>query len=368
MVLNLLVVVHNLQVHRPGQAQRTRLTPYYAEDRTTLLGYVREEEDVLAAKTLEISAPASDTPHKALVSAALPQDGTASRDSIPDCVLKTWDGFPNGRFRVRFTREQFTATSKVALYWASHKLRGGRRGSTSAATPDKGRLSLHGCSGIIECNSGECTVQIGPGLDVSKEIKVGCTCGLALRHRPCTAEWSLVQYNEGAIFEHSVNSLDLPPGCPGHIESLSMEGGEAFRAMYMATKPKLLSHAKFWDRAAFVEECGECIISHQLNDGTYRPATYGRVEPPETRRPRIAVEISSDETSKRASRNRARSRAEDEGTDEDAPPAKRAAPSNRELRPRNQGVVVYAPVVPPAPPVDEAKITGQGRGWFTMEE
>ncbi|KAJ7622367.1 hypothetical protein FB45DRAFT_870569 [Roridomyces roridus] len=62
----------------------------------------------------------------------------------------------------------------------------------------------------------------------------------------------------------------------GHIESLSMDGGEAFRAMYMATKPKLLSHAKFWDRAAFVEECGEFIISHELNDGTYRPATYGR--------------------------------------------------------------------------------------------
>ncbi|KAJ7615838.1 hypothetical protein FB45DRAFT_873153 [Roridomyces roridus] len=154
----------------------------------------------------------------------------------------------------------------------------------------------------------------------------------------------------------------------GHIESLSMDGGEAFRAMYMATKPKLLSHAKFWDRAAFVEECGEFIISHELNDGTYRPATYGRVAPPETRRPRIAVEISSDETSKRTSRNRTRRRAEDEGTDEDAPPAKRPAQSNRELRPRNQGVVVYAPVVPPAPPVDEAKITGRGRGWVTMEE
>ncbi|KAJ7615839.1 hypothetical protein FB45DRAFT_873154 [Roridomyces roridus] len=169
---------------------------------TTLLGYVREEEEVFAGKTLEISAPASNTPHKALVSTVLPPDGPTSRDSIPDCVLKTWDEFPNGRFRVHFTREQFTATSKVALYWASRKLRGGRRGSTSAATPDRGCLSLHGCSGIIESNSGECTVQIAPGLDVSKEIKVGCACGLALRHRPCTAEWSLVQYNEGAIFEH----------------------------------------------------------------------------------------------------------------------------------------------------------------------
>ncbi|KAJ7605639.1 hypothetical protein FB45DRAFT_879297 [Roridomyces roridus] len=152
----------------------------------------------------------------------------------------------------------------------------------------------------------------------------------------------------------------------GHIESLSMDRGEAFRAMYMATKPKLLSHAKFWDRAAFVEECGEFIISHELNDGTYRPATYGRVAPPETRRPRIAVVISSDETSKRTSRNRTRRRAEDEGTDEDAPPAKRPAQSNRELRPRNQGVVVYAPVVPPAPPVDEAKITGRGRGHWSV--
>ncbi|KAJ7616048.1 hypothetical protein FB45DRAFT_236586 [Roridomyces roridus] len=138
-----------------------------------------------------------------LGAAASSQIAPSSNESIPDCVLQSWDGFPNGRFRARFTRAQFTATSKVALYWVSDKVPGGGRGCVSAATPEKGLLTLRRCAGVLECSFDECAVQIAPGEDVAKQTNVQCVCGLALRHRPCTAEWSLVQYHEGAVFEHS---------------------------------------------------------------------------------------------------------------------------------------------------------------------
>lgn len=123
-------------------------------------------------------------------------------EALPKSSLESWDGFPNHRFRCHFTRQQVEDTSRLAFYWISDRLPG-RRGSMDAITPEKGKLSRFKCAGIIQCKAAVCTVQISPGTNIARQIKVPCICGLPLRHRSCKVEWSLVFYRDGTVFENS---------------------------------------------------------------------------------------------------------------------------------------------------------------------
>ncbi|KAK6992290.1 hypothetical protein R3P38DRAFT_2740561, partial [Favolaschia claudopus] len=120
--------------------------------------------------------------------------------------LSSWDGFPDGRLRCHFTPQQVEDTLQLAVYWVGHRLPG-KRGSPTAATPEKGKVSHFQCAGVVECESKVCITQIAPGADISRQVQSECTCGLKLRHRLCKFEWSIIRYRSGAIFEshHSHN-------------------------------------------------------------------------------------------------------------------------------------------------------------------
>jgi hypothetical protein len=144
------------------------------------------------------TVPPQLSPPPVTVPGAQPSHG----DALANFPLSTWNGFPDGKFRCLFTRQQVEDTSRLALYWISDKLPG-RRGLLDAATAEKGKLSRFKCAGIIDCRAAVCTVQIAPGPNVARQIEALCTCGSPLRHRSCSVEWSVVLYRDGAIFENS---------------------------------------------------------------------------------------------------------------------------------------------------------------------
>ncbi|KAJ7207438.1 hypothetical protein GGX14DRAFT_366278 [Mycena pura] len=115
----------------------------------------------------------------------------------------TWDGFPDRRFRCHFTSQQVEDTSRLAVYWISDKVSGGKRGSLDPTTPEKGRSSRFKCAGVTSCEATVCTVRIAPGTNIARQTESLCKCGSPLHHRSCPVEWSVVFYRAGAIFENS---------------------------------------------------------------------------------------------------------------------------------------------------------------------
>ncbi|KAJ7813317.1 hypothetical protein B0H13DRAFT_2468774 [Mycena leptocephala] len=171
-----------------------------------LKGWVREEPegsvrtDLMQKNPLRYTtAPPQLSPPFATVPGAQLSHSDAP---LADFLLSTWNGFPDGKFRCHFTRQQVEDTSRLALYWISDRLPG-RRGLLDAATAEKGKLSRFRCAGVIDCRAVVCTTQIAPGPNVARQIEALCTCGSPLRHWSCTVEWSIVFYRDGAIFENS---------------------------------------------------------------------------------------------------------------------------------------------------------------------
>ncbi|KAJ7926615.1 hypothetical protein B0H13DRAFT_1972428, partial [Mycena leptocephala] len=206
-LLYLLVVVHipATTEHSTRRARKKPLVPYYDHD-GQLKGWVREEPegsvrtDLMQKNSLRYAtAPPQLSPPFATVPGAQLSHGDAP---LADFPLSTWNGFPDGKFRCHFTRQQVEDTSRLALYWISDRLPG-RRGLLDAATAEKGKLSRFRCAGVINCRAVVCTTQIAPGPNVARQIEALCTCGSPLHHRSCTVEWSIVFYRDGAIFENS---------------------------------------------------------------------------------------------------------------------------------------------------------------------
>ncbi|KAJ7034318.1 hypothetical protein C8F04DRAFT_1234365 [Mycena alexandri] len=203
MLIYLLLVVHGLATAHEKRQKRHKnvLVPYY-DGNGQLQGWVREEPEMTksngpppewlsppAARTRAITAPRSSV-------------SVQTAATLPNFPLESWDGFPDHRFQCHFTRQQVEDTSRLAFYWIADKLPG-KRGSTDAITPEKGKLSRFKCAGIIQCKTVVCTVQIAPGSNVARQIEALCTCGSTLRHRSCKVEWSVVFYRDGAVFENS---------------------------------------------------------------------------------------------------------------------------------------------------------------------
>ncbi|KAJ7230884.1 hypothetical protein C8J57DRAFT_1251619 [Mycena rebaudengoi] len=150
----------------------------------------------------------------------------------------------------------------------------------------------------------------------------------------------------------------------GDIKRKALEDSEALRAMLVATKPKELTHKKYWDMEAFGKYATKFADDHTVPDPTYRPNTYRRDTPQEPRRPPIAIDIprgtEDDEIlQKFPIRTRPRKDSED---DEDIPAPKRQA-TFRRLRPRgNKGPHKEEMVAVPV-----GKVVASGKGWITID-
>ncbi|KAJ7693065.1 hypothetical protein B0H17DRAFT_1330604 [Mycena rosella] len=214
-LLYLLVVVHvpATTEHSSRKRRKKNLVPYYNRD-GQLKGWVREEQEgavrtesrTNSRRRTTVPPPLSPelrrghtTSPPVTATGALP---SRSDEPLAGFSLSTWNGFPDGDFRCHFTRQQVEDTSRLAFYWISDKLPG-KRGSLDAVTPEKGKLACFKCAGIIDCGASVCTAQIAPGPNVARQIEALCSCGSPLRHRSCTAEWSVAFYRDGAVFENS---------------------------------------------------------------------------------------------------------------------------------------------------------------------
>ncbi|KAJ7242334.1 hypothetical protein C8J57DRAFT_1244203 [Mycena rebaudengoi] len=144
----------------------------------------------------------------------------------------------------------------------------------------------------------------------------------------------------------------------GSIRQVNLEASEAFQTMLVATKPKQLTHKKYWDREAFGEFTSDLYDGHTVFDLAYRPNMYRRIRPLEARRPRVAIDIpSSTEDDEIKTRRR-----EDSEEDEDTPAPKRQAAS-RGLRPRgNKGPHKEQVVARPV-----GKVVASGKGWIKID-
>ncbi|KAJ7271641.1 hypothetical protein C8J57DRAFT_1226225 [Mycena rebaudengoi] len=150
----------------------------------------------------------------------------------------------------------------------------------------------------------------------------------------------------------------------GDIKRINIEADEALRAMLVATKPKLLTHKRYWDWAAFHQLVGKFTDDHTALDPPYRPKTYRRNRPLEPRRPPIAIAIdiprSIEDGEIRPPRTRPRKDSED-NEDTPAPPKRQAI--SRSLRPRgNRG-----PRKEQVAAVPVSKVVALGKGWIIIE-
>ncbi|KAJ7825782.1 hypothetical protein B0H13DRAFT_1918505 [Mycena leptocephala] len=147
----------------------------------------------------------------------------------------------------------------------------------------------------------------------------------------------------------------------GDIKATQMESHEATRAMFLATKPKLFSHKRFWDLDTFHASLLQFSDTHAIFDPMFRPPTFNRFGIREIKRPAIAIEMAPSDKEKSRGNIRRRSN-NDEELAEDIPPAKRQA-TPRRLRPR--GNDSRTEKVALAPPV--GKVVASGRGWYTID-
>ncbi|KAJ7227518.1 hypothetical protein C8J57DRAFT_1252429 [Mycena rebaudengoi] len=146
----------------------------------------------------------------------------------------------------------------------------------------------------------------------------------------------------------------------GDIKRINIEADEALLAMLVATKPKVLTHKRYWDSAAFQQLVGNFTNDHTALDPPYRPKTYRRNRPLEPRRPPIAItidiprSIEDDEIMPPRTRPRKDS--------EDTPTPKHQATS-RSLRPRgNRG-----PRKEQVAAVPVSMVVASGKGWITID-
>ncbi|KAK6974990.1 hypothetical protein R3P38DRAFT_3238300 [Favolaschia claudopus] len=220
-LIYLLVSVYHLENTTENSStgrRRNRLVPYYNSE-GQLQGWVREEksqntrpatslQQPIRNSQLPIStrptAPSASAPAKQTTPLPLPQPTASATprlsEATPFSALASWDGFPDGRIKCHFTPQQVADTSQLVIYWAADKLPG-KRGSPTAATPERGNVSRFNCAGVIECDSKVCLSQIAPGADIQRQLQSECTCGSKLFHRSCRSQWSIARYINGAVFE-----------------------------------------------------------------------------------------------------------------------------------------------------------------------
>ncbi|KAF8202789.1 hypothetical protein K438DRAFT_1820727 [Mycena galopus ATCC 62051] len=138
------------------------------------------------------------------------------------------------------------------------------------------------------------------------------------------------------------------------------------RAMFLATKPRQLTHKKHWDKKAFGEALLNFRSTHLIFDPVFRPITYVRLGPRESRRPVIVIDIRNESPVEAGLIGTIRAR--DDGDDDDeespGPPSKRRATRTapkRQLRSRDNKPCKARKTSP------QGKVVAKGRGWVTVE-
>ncbi|KAJ7712332.1 hypothetical protein B0H16DRAFT_1744253 [Mycena metata] len=139
------------------------------------------------------------------------------------------------------------------------------------------------------------------------------------------------------------------------IVRITSEFEFTLRAMWLSTKPKWLSHKKYWDPSAFRAWQKDFVSHHTILDRTYRPPATLRVNQRSVARPSIPIHNPTSSTGVPTKHPRS-------DDDEDAPVPKRRGVS-RSLRPRG----LAGPQKAQAVAVPARKIVASGKGWVQIE-
>ena len=112
----------------------------------------------------------------------------------------------------------------------------------------------------------------------------------------------------------------------------------------LATKPKQLSHQKYWDREAFSESLVNFSGIHTIFDSTFRSPTYNRLATRQSRRPAIAIKLppsAEEQPVVGESRGKIRHRKDDDEELEDIPPDGGKATSDTAQTPTSREQVTH---------------------------
>ncbi|KAF8212878.1 hypothetical protein K438DRAFT_1805198 [Mycena galopus ATCC 62051] len=145
-----------------------------------------------------------------------------------------------------------------------------------------------------------------------------------------------------------------------------LEHEECGRAMFLATKTRQLTHKKHWDKKAFGEALLNFRSTHLIFDPAFRPITYVRLGPRESRRPVIMIDIRNESPVEAGfiGTIRTRHNRDDEDEESPGPPSKRRATRRapiRQLRSRDNKSRKARKTSP------KGKVVAKGRGWVTVE-
>ncbi|KAJ7015963.1 hypothetical protein C8F04DRAFT_1204093 [Mycena alexandri] len=137
-----------------------------------------------------------------------------------------------------------------------------------------------------------------------------------------------------------------------------LEYNAALRAIILATKPKVLTHKKYWDVAVVEALLKQFSLSHTTANPAYRPRPAVRLRAPQTVRPAIRIQ---EQTSRDEVPAKGRSRPASEG--EEGTPAPKRQAMSRILRPRGRKGPIKEKVVA----VPTGRVVASGPGWVEVE-
>ncbi|KAF8145746.1 hypothetical protein K438DRAFT_1781660 [Mycena galopus ATCC 62051] len=144
-----------------------------------------------------------------------------------------------------------------------------------------------------------------------------------------------------------------------------LEHEECLRAMFFATKPRQLTHKRHWDKKAFGETLRDFWNSHSIFDPTFRPITYLRLVPRESRRPAIGIDTRTESPMEAQLTGTIRTRDNEDGDNENpGRPLKRRTMlpvHGRQLQSRDKKPCKERKMSP------KGKVVAKGPGWVTLE-
>ncbi|KAG1741189.1 hypothetical protein EDB19DRAFT_1706822, partial [Suillus lakei] len=139
-----------------------------------------------------------DRPSNSLRPKSASGDQTLTDDS--------WDPWPDGDFERLFTWEEVAGTGNLSEYWACQPGGGGdKRGSESASSWPRGKMTRRVCLGVIICDEPTCEVVTRPQTrraGIMRQLNVPCLCGGKLTHIDCGVMSVLYSFKDGVYYIH----------------------------------------------------------------------------------------------------------------------------------------------------------------------
>ncbi|KAF7317557.1 hypothetical protein MKEN_00842600 [Mycena kentingensis (nom. inval.)] len=179
------------------QRSGSRLVPYYDET-----GKIIKMVRIRRRRTIPGVKP---SPH-AVDTAPLDASPPVAPQPLEESSPSSWNPWPNGGVVYNVTPAQLLELGNFAVGWVFEQIVG-HRGSKAARTADKGKEHRGKCFGALRCTSRRCPNDFLIAPDrrtktLARQLTQRCVCGHALASVPCSAEYSVSVFCDGARLTH----------------------------------------------------------------------------------------------------------------------------------------------------------------------